>query len=455
MQDVAKIWEAVSAKLKDAIASDDVFSSYIAVNRPVSIDESKLVLEVDSDFLRTWIENNYKSLISDAVTFVTRSQHDIVWTVKEDNEDKQIITPSSPVISPTTKRNKNCIGILNPDFTFDEFVVGASNSFTHAAAMGVVNNPGTAYNPLFIYGDTGLGKTHLMQAVGHELLKKNKKVAYVTSEELFNEFLGALQSKTINEFRNKYRKVDLLMIDDIQFFAGKPTLQEEFFHTFNALYQVRRQIIITSDKPASEVAGLEERLVSRFNSGLTVQMESPNPEMRLAILRYKLAHQNVTLPDEAERFIAENVKSNVRNLEGAMKRVIAYMNLNGGASLGVDELRIILRDLIDEDQKENVTADAIRKAVCDFFKVELDDLNRDTRIQTVVVPRQTAMFLCRVLLKDSSLPAIGKIFDRTHANIYSACMKMKKLYNTDETTRRNVAAILESLGKTTEDIAEA
>ena len=294
-----------------------------------------------------------------------------------------------------------------------------------------------------------------MQAVGHELLKKNKKVAYVTSEELFNEFLGALQSKTINEFRNKYRKVDLLMIDDIQFFAGKPTLQEEFFHTFNALYQVRRQIIITSDKPASEVAGLEERLVSRFNSGLTVQMESPNPEMRLAILRYKLAHQNVTLPDEAERFIAENVKSNVRNLEGAMKRVIAYMNLNGGASLGVDELRIILRDLIDEDQKENVTADAIRKAVCDFFKVELDDLNRDTRIQTVVVPRQTAMFLCRVLLKDSSLPAIGKIFDRTHANIYSACMKMKKLYNTDETTRRNVAAILESLGKTTEDIAEA
>lgn len=455
MQDVAKIWEAVSAKLKDAIASDDVFSSYIAVNRPVSIDESKLVLEVDSDFLRTWIENNYKSLISDAVTFVTSSQHDIVWTVKEDNEDKQIITPSSPVISPTTKRNKNCIGILNPDFTFDEFVVGASNSFTHAAAMGVVNNPGTAYNPLFIYGDTGLGKTHLMQAVGHELLKKNKKVAYVTSEELFNEFLGALQSKTINEFRNKYRKVDLLMIDDIQFFAGKPTLQEEFFHTFNALYQVRRQIIITSDKPASEVAGLEERLVSRFNSGLTVQMESPNPEMRLAILRYKLAHQNVTLPDEAERFIAENVKSNVRNLEGAMKRVIAYMNLNGGASLGVDELRIILRDLIDEDQKENVTADAIRKAVCDFFKVELDDLNRDTRIQTVVVPRQTAMFLCRVLLKDSSLPAIGKIFDRTHANIYSACMKMKKLYNTDETTRRNVAAILESLGKTTEDIAEA
>lgn len=455
MQDVAKIWEAVSAKLKDAIASDDVFSSYIAVNRPVSIDESKLVLEVDSDFLRTWIENNYKSLISDAVTFVTGSQHDIVWTVKEDNEDKQIITPSSPVISPTTKRNKNCIGILNPDFTFDEFVVGASNSFTHAAAMGVVNNPGTAYNPLFIYGDTGLGKTHLMQAVGHELLKKNKKVAYVTSEELFNEFLGALQSKTINEFRNKYRKVDLLMIDDIQFFAGKPTLQEEFFHTFNALYQVRRQIIITSDKPASEVAGLEERLVSRFNSGLTVQMESPNPEMRLAILRYKLAHQNVTLPDEAERFIAENVKSNVRNLEGAMKRVIAYMNLNGGASLGVDELRIILRDLIDEDQKENVTADAIRKAVCDFFKVELDDLNRDTRIQTVVVPRQTAMFLCRVLLKDSSLPAIGKIFDRTHANIYSACMKMKKLYNTDETTRRNVAAILESLGKTTEDIAEA
>ncbi|MBR5678135.1 MAG: chromosomal replication initiator protein DnaA, partial [Paludibacteraceae bacterium] len=204
--------------------------------------------------------------------------------------------------------------------------------------------------------------------------------------------------------------------------------QEEFFNTFNALDQAHKQIIITSDRPASEVSGLEKRLVSRFNAGLSVEMESPNSEMRLAILRYKLAHQNVTIPDEAERFIAENVKSNVRNLEGAMKRVLAYKNLNSGATLGGDELRVILRDLIDEDQRENVTAEGIRKAVCVFYNVNIDDLNRDSRVQTIVIPRQVAMFLCRVLLKDSSLPSIARVFDRTHANIYFACTKIKKLY---------------------------
>lgn len=462
MPEVEKIWEAVSAQLKDTIANDDVFTSHIAVNRPVSIDSERLVLEVDSPFLRDWIENSYKGMISDALTLVTGTHHDVVWTVRDDGQQqkqpamqKLPATTQQPQRTPTRRHDPNCIGVLNPDFTFDEFVVGSSNSFTHSAALAVTNSPGTTYNPLFIYGDTGLGKTHLMQAVGHEFLKQKKKVAYITTEELLNEYSNAILNKTTLEFRNKYRKVDLLLIDDIQFFAGKQGLQEEFFHTFNALYQDHKQIIITSDRPASEVSGLEKRLVSRFNAGLSVEMESPNFEMRLAILRYKLAHQNVKLPDEAERFIAENVKSNVRNLEGAMKRVIAYKNLNSGAALGIDELRMILRDLIDEDQRENVTADGIRKAVCDFFKVELNDLNKDSRIQTLVVPRQMAMFLCRVLLKDSSLPSIARIFDRTHANIYFACTKMKKLYKTDEVTHRNVLAILQSLGKTADDISEA
>lgn len=468
MSELKTIWEAVSSKLRDAIANDDVFANYIAVNKPVSIDEEKLVLEVDSPFLRDWLEkSNYKGMISDAVTLVTGSNRRIEWIVSDAPqmsapptqanvaEKAAAAKKAEPSARNLQKPNPNCIGMLNPDFTFDEFVVGSSNSFTHSAAQAVVNNPGTAYNPLFIYGDTGLGKTHLMQAVGHELLKQKKKVAYITTEELLNEYSNAILNNKTLEFRNKYRKVDLLMIDDIQFFAGKQGLQEEFFHTFNALHQYHKQIIMTSDRPASEVAGLEKRLVSRFNEGLSVEMESPNFEMRLAILRYKLAHQSVSIPEEAERFIAENVQSNVRDLEGAMKRVIAYRNLNSGAALGLDELRMILRDLIEEDQKENITADAIRKAVCDFFKVELDDLNRDTRIQTIVTPRQTAMFLCRVLLKDSSLPSIGKIFDRTHANIYSACTKMKKLYKTDEATHRNIEAILQSLGKTVEDIGDA
>lgn len=452
MLDLRKIWEEVSSKLRGIIANDDVFASYIAVNRPVSIDDAKLVLEVDSAFLRDWVENSYKDAIIDALTVVMGKKLNVEWVVANTGGDEKTQPKPAPQPQRQVRRGGLCIGTLNPDYTFDEFVVGASNSFTHSAAIGVTKNPGTAYNPLFIYGDTGLGKTHIMQAVGHELLKQRKKVAYVTSEQLFNEFLTALQSKQINEFRDKYRKVDILLIDDIQFFAGKPTLQEEFFHTFNALYQAHKQIIITSDKPSSEVAGLEKRLVSRFNAGLTVEMESPNSEMRLAILRYKLAHRNVSIPEEVERFIAENVKSNVRNLEGAMNIVIANMNMDRNVVLDIPQVRRWLHDLIDEDQKDNVTADSIRKAVCEFFKVNIDDLNKDTRIQSIVVPRQIAMYLCRVLLKNSSLPSIAKTFDRTHANIYFACTKMKKLYRSDETTRGNIHEILGLLGKTDADL---
>lgn len=457
MSDLDKIWEEAIARIKGAIANDDVFSSYIASIRPVSIDDSRIVLEVGSDFLREWVSNSYRDVIADAVTLASGSKHEIEWTVAAGQP--AAVTQPAPQAEvarprPAAKKAVNCIGTLNPDYTFDEFVVGASNSFTHAAALGVTKNPGTAYNPLFIYGDTGLGKTHIMQAVGHELLKQRKKVAYVTSEQLFNEYLGALQAKQTNEFRNKYRKVDLLLIDDIQFFAGKPTLQEEFFHTFNALYQDRKQIIITSDKPASEVAGLEKRLVSRFNAGLSVEMESPNFEMRLAILRYKLAHQNVRIPEEVEHFIAENVRSNVRNLEGAMNIVIASMNMDRSRTIDIPHVRHLLHDLIDEDQRDNLTAETIRKAVCEFFNVSIDDLNKDTRIQSIVVPRQMSMYLCRVLLKDSSLPSIAAIFNRTHPNILFACSKMKKLYKTDESVRGNILEILRRLGKSEDDIEQ-
>ena len=453
MLDVNTIWEAVLAKLKGGAIGDSSFESYIAVNKPVSIDDEKLVLGVGNSFLQQWIENNYKGMISDALMLVVGKKLNIEWHI--DNEEPRVGTEQEePEVRKSTSKKARrsseqgrCYGVLNPDFTFDEFVVGSSNSFTYAAAKAVAQSPGQAYNPLFIYGDTGLGKTHLMQAVGHELLSKGKIIAYITTEALLNEYSDAILNKTTLEFRHKYRKVDLLMIDDIQFFAGKQGVQEEFFHTFNELYQGNKQIIITSDRPASEVSGLEKRLVSRFNAGLSVQMESPNFEMRLAILRYKLAHLNVKIGDAAEMFIAENVKSNVRNLEGAMKRAIAYKNLNPGAALSIDELRLILRDLMEEDQRESISSEAIRKTVCDFYGIELDDLNKEGRIQSIVIPRQVAMYLCRVLLKDSSLPSIAKIFDRTHANIYHACKKIKGLYQTDETIHGNIVAILGKLGK--------
>lgn len=456
MSELEKIWSDVSENLRGVINNDSVFKDYIAVNKPISLTEDKLTLSVENSFLATWIESNYGNLISNALTIATGSKHSIVWVVEEQiNQEPppqpealvKKTEPVKPKVISDAKRQANCIGTLNPEFTFDEFVVGPSNSFTHAAAVAVSKSPGKAYNPLFIYGDTGLGKTHLMQAVGHDLLNKGKKIAYVTTETLLNEYSDAIMRNKTLEFRNKYRQVDLMMIDDIQFFANKPGVQEEFFHTFNALYQANKQIIITSDRPASEVVGLEKRLVSRFNAGLSVEMESPNFEMRLAILRYKQSHFQVTLSEEAESFIAENVTSNVRTLEGAMNRALAYKNLNPQMNLTMENLRFILRDLISEEKEHILTSETIRKVVCEFYGVDMDDLNKEGRLQTIVIPRQVAMYLCRTLTSNS-LPVIAREFNRTHANIYHACTKIKKLYQSDSSVRDNINIILEKLGKT-------
>lgn len=456
MSELEKIWSDVSENLRGVINNDSVFKDYIAVNKPISLTEDKLTLSVENSFLATWIENNYRDLISNALTIATGSKHKIVWVVEEQVNQEPPPQPEALVKKPEpvkqkvisdAKRQANCIGSLNPEFTFDEFVVGPSNSFTHAAAVAVSKSPGKTYNPLFIYGDTGLGKTHLMQAVGHDLLNKGKKIAYVTTETLLNEYSDAIMRNKTLEFRNKYRQVDLMMIDDIQFFANKPGVQEEFFHTFNALYQANKQIIITSDRPASEVVGLEKRLVSRFNAGLSVEMESPNFEMRLAILRYKQSHFQVTLSEEAESFIAENVTSNVRTLEGAMNRALAYKNLNPQMNLTMENLRFILRDLISEEKEHILTSETIRKVVCEFYGVDMDDLNKEGRLQTIVIPRQVAMYLCRTLTSNS-LPVIAREFNRTHANIYHACTKIKKLYQSDSSIRDNINIILEKLGKT-------
>lgn len=453
MPEVEQIWEAVSAQLKDTIANDDVFTSHIAVNRPVSIDSERLVLEVDSPFLRDWIENSYKGMISDALTLVTGTHHDVVWTVKDDGQQqkqpsmqKLPATTQQPQRTPTRRHDPNCIGVLNPDFTFDEFVVGSSNSFTHSAALAVTNSPGTTYNPLFIYGDTGLGKTHLMQAVGHEFLKQKKKVAYITTEELLNEYSNAILNKTTLEFRNKYRKVDLLLIDDIQFFAGKQGLQEEFFHTFNALYNDKKQIIITSDRPASEIAGLEQRLVSRFNAGMATQMESPNYETRLAILRYKQASTGRPLSDEIQKFIAENVTSNVRALEGAMNRAMALRDFAPDEPLTVEKLRYVLRDLLEKEKEGDLTLDAIQRAVAEFFDIRRTDLLSTDRMRSVAVPRQIAMYLCR-RLTHASLPEIGVAFEKTHGTVVHACSQIQGRITVEPDLRANIRAILEKLGQ--------
>jgi chromosomal replication initiator protein len=342
-------------------------------------------------------------------------------------------------------RKSQAIGTMNPKYSFDEFVIGPSNSFAHAAALAVAQAPGRAYNPLFIYGQTGLGKTHLIQAVGNRVLETpGMTVAYVSSEALLNEYVTALQNRSTVDFRTKYRNVDVMLIDDIHFLAGKASLQEEFFHTFNALFESRKQIIMTSDRPASEISGLEKRLVSRFEWGLVTELECPDFETRLAILRYKQAHLEKPLPDELQTFIAENVQSNVRALEGAMLRAVSYASLTS-EPLTLDSLRYLLRDLLDKERQEDITFDNIHKAVADFFDVRVTDLSSKRRPRSVAMPRQVAMYLCRRLTR-ASLPEIADSFGKTHGTVLHACKMIQNRMSVDDNLRQNVRTVVRKLG---------
>ena len=345
------------------------------------------------------------------------------------------------------KKDSRCIGTLNEHFTFDEFVVGPSNGWAHAAALAVAQKPGRAYNPLFIYGDTGIGKTHLMQAVGNRILERpGTIVAYISTEALLNEYVNAIQNNSTINFRNKYRGVDALLIDDIQFMASKSGIQEEFFHTFNALYNDKKQIIITSDRPASEIAGLEQRLVSRFNAGMATQIECPNFETRLAILRYKQASLAQPLSDEIQTFIAENVKSNVRALEGAMNRAMALRDFSSGEPITIEKLRYFLRDLLDKEKEGDLTLEAIQKTVAEFFSIRRSDLLSTDKMRSVAIPRQIAMYLSR-RLTHASLPEIGSAFEKTHGTVFHACAQIQGRLTVDSNLRANVRAIVTKLGQ--------
>lgn len=450
--DTIELWTNVCTQLKN-ILNEDTFSRWISIIKPVSYTGNKLELSVNNDFTRVWLLDNYLGLIQPIVDQKAG---------KKTNIEIKVIAAEDPVISvdaveeepnrekiqrAISKRSKKSqvIGLLDPQFTFDEFVVGPSNSFAHAAALAVAQSPGRAYNPLFIYGDTGLGKTHLMQAVGNRVLEQpSKTVAYVSTETFLNEYISSIQNNTPIDFRNRYRNVDVLLIDDIQFIAGKKQIQEEFFHTFNALQDAGKQIIITSDKPPSEISGLEERLVSRFNAGLTTEMESPNFETRLAILRYKQAHEAKPLEENILNFIAENVKSNVRALEGAMNQVIARKNLDN-EPMTEEKLRYVLRSLLEKEQQDDINLDKIQAVVADYFNIKLSDIMSTERQQSIAMPRQIAMFLCRKLTH-SSFPHIGEAFDKTHATVLHACNTIQGRITIDPKLHANIRTIIEKLG---------
>ena len=454
------VWDEACKRLK-ALLHPDVYAKWIGVIKADSLDSDTLTLCVDNDFYQTWLEENYLPFIKQSVQTVCGAEIGIRFAVKPGLEPAAVEPASAPTElfaldppapPPRAKaraRDKEFPAEvpMNHKFTFDSFVVGSSNSFAHAACMAVAQAPAKAYNPLFIYGGTGLGKTHLMQAIGNYVLThgRSAKVCYVTSEAFINEYIDSLQSNKSLVFRRKYRNMDLLLIDDIQFLAGKERLQEEFFHTFNALSNAHKQIVLTSDRPVSQIQGLEQRLVTRFEWGLVTELQAPDYETRLAILRNKQDQSAIKLPEEVLAFIAERIKSDIRRLEGALVRALAYASLYK-ETLTPARVEELLRDLLEVEQQQTLTMDGIQKAVADYFDVRMTDMTSKRRPQAVAMPRQVAMFLCRRLTSASS-PEIGNAFAKTHATILHACTQVEKKLATDETLKRGVLEITRRLGR--------
>ncbi|MFU2158355.1 MULTISPECIES: chromosomal replication initiator protein DnaA [Caldisericum] len=429
-------WEKVLEQLKE-ILSVPAFETFIRPVEFVSESDSEITLKAPSIFVKEMLETKYASLVNSTLKEVTGRNISLNILV----EEKKPKTPPVIIVNNIT---------LNKDYTFEEFVVGSGNRLSYAAAKAVASNPGKVYNPLYIYGKVGLGKTHLLHAIGHELIRnfKDIKIIYTTAEKFTNEVIFAIQnaqsnSDLIDRFHKKYRTTDVLLIDDIQFLVGKERTQEEFFHTFNALHEAGKQIVITSDVPPKELATLEERLRSRFEWGLITDIQPPDYETRIAILRKKAQKENITISDEVLAYIANNIFSNIRELEGALIRLVAKASLLN-ENITVEFAKNALSDIIKQTS-EPITVDRIKKVVAEYFNVDVDSLSDKRRTQSIVLPRQIAMYLTREFT-DLSLPQIGDAFGgRDHTTVMHAYAKIKEEVNKTETMRALVDEIINKL----------
>ena len=424
------LWNEVAGRLKGAL-NETTYRTWFAEAEGTELSDDAFVLGVPNDFTREWIEGHFLGLIGAAVRDVTGQERRVALSVTER-------TPADAPIPLEAPKRHGAAGSMdsgmNPKYTFDLFVIGSSNRFAHAAALAVAEAPAQAYNPLFVYGGTGLGKTHLMQAIAQYVAEHSSdlSVRYVTSESFVNDFINSLRDKRIEGFKQRYRNYDLLLIDDVQFFEGKERFQEEFFHTFNSLYEAGRQIVISSDRPPKEIATLEERLRSRFEWGLITDIQPPDLETRIAILRKKVTTDGIAIHDpEVLTFIAGRVSTNIRELEGALTRVVAFSSVTG-LPLDVDLAEQVLRDLFpSHGGVPEVTIGAIQDAVCDRFSLSVEELCSQRRSQAVAYPRQVAMYLSRELT-DASLPKIGKEFGgRDHSTVLHANAKITRMISED------------------------
>jgi len=409
------IWERALPVLKDSMTSVS-YNTWITPLEPVCISDGSFILQTQNEVSLNTLRNLYTESVAKVLSDISGAQLSVMYILPADREkyDEEL-----------RDAKLRASFMLNPKFTFDTFVIGGSNDIAYAAANAVADNPARAYNPLFIYGGVGLGKTHLMHAIGNHIHAKNPRyrIIYVTSETFTNELIESIKDNTNSAFRNKYRNVDVLMVDDIQFIAGKNSTQEEFFNTFNSLHTSGRQIVISSDRPPREMVTLEERLCSRFEGGLITDIQPPDVETRVAILKKKALSEGVEIDDRVLLYIAEKVNSNIRQLEGSLTRLIAYSRLtHKNADIALAD--VALRDIVSNNATRKVTVDLIQQIVADYFGIELEGLASQRRTADVTFPRQIAMFLCREMT-EKSLKAIGKEFGgRDYSTVISACNKI-------------------------------
>ena len=433
------LWSEVAGRLRGAL-NDTTYGTWFGEALGLDLDEDRFVLGVPNDFTRDWIEGHFLGLIGAAIRDVTGRERPIELRVSElgvlpearPAENGPTELPVVPVVE-RIQPSRPESGGFNSKYTFDSFVIGSSNRFAHAAALAVAEAPAQAYNPLFIYGSTGLGKTHLLQAVAQYVSEHTSElsVRYITSETFMNDFINSLRDKRIEGFKQRYRTYDVLLIDDVQFFEHKERIQEEFFHTFNSLYEAGSQIVMSSDRPPRDIATLEARLRSRFEWGLITDIQPPDLETRIAILRKKVKTDGIHVPDpQVLTFIASRVSTNIRELEGALTRVVAFSSLTGRA-MSVELAEDVLKDVFPQGEAAEVSIKRIQDLVAERFNLSLEELCGDKRSQNIVYPRQVAMYLSRELT-DSSLPKIGKEFGgRDHTTVIHATSKIARLIRED------------------------
>lgn len=438
-----ELWNEVLEIVKED-TNQVSFNTWFKPLKIVAYKNNTIYLETADEFLKNTLKKRHYNFLKNAFSYVLKKDTELVFTVPGESIEKEGAKKNNLNNSTEYDPNSNR-GRLNPKYRFDNFIIGNSNRFAHAASLAVAEAPSTTYNPLFLYGGVGLGKTHLMNAIGHYILENNPNayVLYVTSEKFTNDLINSIKDGTNEEFRNTYRKADVLLVDDIQFIAGKESTQEEFFHTFNALHEANKQIIVSSDNPPSEIPTLEDRLRSRFEWGLIADIQPPDYETRTAILRKKAEAENYNVPDDVIAYMAQNIQSNIRKLEGALIRIYAYASLTNKKEVTLELAQEALKNLISNNKK--ITINDIKEVVASYYNITVDELVSKRKTKNIAYPRQIAMYIARKLT-DCSLPKIGDEFGgRDHSTVLHAYNKIKNDMEKSLDEKKNVDDLISML----------